>query len=65
MLTYLSSSIWHRRVLAGRSSVYKFVSSRRKPMGISIEKQITRSSKGLADGGKNKYLMEYGTENIF
>jgi hypothetical protein len=34
-------------------------------MGISIEKQITRSSKGLADGGKNKYLMEYGTENIF
>jgi len=34
-------------------------------MGISIEKQITRSSKGLADGGKNKYFMEYGTENIF
>jgi len=37
--------------LAGHSSVYKFISSRRKPTGISIGKQIIRSSKVLADSG--------------
>ena len=43
-----------------RSSVYKFISSKRKPAGISIEKQVTRSSKGLADSG-----VLYVLENVW
>jgi len=36
----------------GDRDVAKFILLRRKPSGISVGKQVNRSSKGFADDGK-------------